>query len=157
MNTLKAQTKVSIVDLEKYSGKWYVIASIPTKFDKNWSYVTESYTVNEKGKIDIFTTYKKDGSEKERSFSSKGFPITATNNIRWKVQIIWPFKADYFVEELAEDYTYVVVGHPKQKYLYIMNRSGKMGNIQYEELLKRFADKGYDISKLHKVDQGFNL
>jgi apolipoprotein D and lipocalin family protein len=154
-NQIRSQTKVTHVDLQKYSGKWYVIASIPTKFDKEWTYVTESYTVNQKGNVDIFTTYKKDNAIIEKSFKSKGFPIATSNNMQWKVQIIWPFKANYLVEELADDYTHVVVGHPKQKFLYIMNRTGKMGNIQYEEIVKRMMDKGYDISLLNKIDQGF--
>jgi apolipoprotein D and lipocalin family protein len=39
-----------------------------------------------------------------------------------KAQFIWPFKAGYWVVELADDYSYVVVGHPDKKYLFIMAR-----------------------------------
>ena len=155
MNSLAAQHKVTKVDLNKYSGKWYVIACIPTKFDKTWNYVTESYTINKKGTIDIYTTYKKGNDPKEHSVSSKGFPISETNNINWKVQFVWPFKADYLIEELAEDYTYVVVGHPKKKFLYIMNRTGKMGDIQLREIINRCREKGYDVSQMNKIAQGF--
>ncbi|PBQ34136.1 hypothetical protein CNR22_20945 [Sphingobacteriaceae bacterium] len=144
-----------MVDLNKFSGKWYVIATIPTGFDKEWDYTTETYTLNKKGKIDIYTTYCKKGEEKEKSVKSKGFPNKETFNISWKVQFVWPFKADYLIEELSPDYTYVVVGHPKKKFLYIMNRSGKMGQIQYNEIVERFKERGYDVSKLQKVKQGF--
>lgn len=154
--TAFSQGRVTQVDLNRYSGKWYVIASIPTRFDKNWTYVTESYTLRKDGKIDIFTTYHKGGDPKQHAVGSKGFPDAASRNVKWKVQFVWPFKADYLIEELADEYTYVVVGHPKRKYLYIMNRSGKMGQIQYEEILKRMAEKGYDLSKLQKTEQGFN-
>lgn len=155
MSSLSSQTKVTSVDLEKYSGKWYVIGLIPTSYDKNWEYTTESYTVNKKGKIDIFTTYRKKDDDKDRSVKSKGFPNKETSNVAWKVQFVWPFRADYLVEELGPDYTYVVVGHPKKKFLYIMNRGGKMGDIQYNEIVGRFKARGYDMSKLQKVKQGF--
>ncbi len=155
MNTLHSQNKVTTVDLAKYSGKWYVIATIPTGFDKEWDYTTESYTLNKNGKIDIFTTFRKKGEEKERSVKSKGFPDKGTFNVNWKVQFVWPFKADYLIEELSPEYTYVVVGHPKKKFLYIMNRSGSMGETQYKEILDRFRAKSYDLSKLQKVKQGF--
>jgi len=155
MSTLHSQDKVSSVDLQKYSGKWFVVALIPTSFDKNWDYTTESYTLNSKGKIDILTTYRKKGEEKERSVKSNGFPIKETANVSWKVQFLWPFKADYLIEELSPDYTYVVVGHPKKKFLYIMNRSGKMADIQYDEIVKRCREKGYDLNKLKIVNQGF--
>lgn len=144
---------VTTVNLDKYSGKWFVIAAIPTRFDKNWDYVTESYALNTKGTIDIFTTYVKPGSTEVKNFTSKGFPNREKNNVSWKVQFFWPFKADYLIEELADDYSYVVVGHPKHKILYIMNRTGKMSEEQYNMLVERSHKKGYDISKLQKVKQ----
>ena len=145
---------VKSVDLKKYSGKWYEIASIPSSFDKSWNYVTESYTVNKKGNIDIYTTYKKANSSKEKSLKSKGFIVKGSNNTKWKVQILWPFKADYWIEELDENnYSYVVIGHPKKKYLYIMNRTGMMGDIQYQEIVDRFAKRGYNVSQLRKILQ----
>lgn len=155
--TAFSQSLVTQVDLNRYSGKWYVIASIPTRFDKNWTYITESYTLRKDGNIDIFTTYHKGGEIKERSVISKGFPDSASRNVKWKVQFVWPFKADYLIEELTDQYTYVVIGHPKRKYLYIMNRSGNMGQIQYEEIVNRVAAKGYDTLRLQKTEQGFNI
>ncbi len=155
MINTNAQTTVNRLNLQKYSGKWFVIASIPTKFDKDWNYITESYHVNDKGDVDVVTTYKKEKTAPEKTVKSKGFPIEQSQNLKWKVQFIWPFKADYLVEELNDDYTYVVVGHPKRKFLYIMNRSGIMGKLQYEEIIKRCAQKGYDISKLRRISQSF--
>ena len=155
MISAAAQTKVTYVDLDKFSGKWYVIATIPTSFDGKWRYVTETYSLNKKGNIDIFTTYKKNDLTKEKSVGSKGFPVRGKANVAWKVQFVWPFKADYLIEELADDYTYVVVGHPKKKFLYIMNRSGKMSETQFQEIRERFGAKGYDLSELLMVEQGF--
>lgn len=144
------------VDLSKYAGKWYVLASIPTGFDKKWQYETESYALNADGSIAISTTYQKAGDPKLRSFRSKGFPIKSSNNAQWKVQFLWPFKADYLVEELDDSYTTVVVGHPKKKFLYIMNRTGKINTLQYQQILERMQKKGYDLSRLQKVEQGFS-
>ncbi len=115
--------------------------------------MTETYTVNKKGNIDIYTTYLKESDIKPRLVRSKGFPVQNSNNVKWKVQFIWPFKADYLIEEIDPNYFYVVVGHPKKKFLYIMNRTGKMEKIQYTEILERFAKKGYDISKIRRVMQ----
>jgi apolipoprotein D and lipocalin family protein len=132
---------VSRLDLQKYSGKWYVISAIPTRFDKDWDYTTETYTIRKDGNIDIYTTYIKKGQSERNNIRSKGFPIDDENNMKWKVQFIWPFKADYLVEEIANDYSYVVVGHPKKKFLYIMNRSGKMNNEQYSSLVEAAVKK----------------
>ncbi|MBA3972265.1 MAG: lipocalin family protein [Bacteroidetes bacterium] len=138
------------IDLQKYSGKWYVIGTIPTRYDKDWNYITETYTMRSDGDIDIYTTYRKKGDKEIKDLKSKGFPISEQNNLKWKVQFIWPFKVDYLIEELADDYSYVVVGHPKQKFLYIMSRNPQMDTTLYASIVERCHQKGYDIAKIRK-------
>jgi apolipoprotein D and lipocalin family protein len=149
----KAQSPATLVDLTKYSGKWYVIASIPTRFDKHWNYVTETYSLKENGNLGIYTTYIKVGETSVKDVRSKGFPSEKSHNTQWKVQFVWPFRADYLIEELGPDYSFVVVGHPKKSYLYIMNRTGKMDEALYKELVKRYMQKGYKVNDLHMVIQ----
>jgi apolipoprotein D and lipocalin family protein len=152
MNSTVANS-VQSVDLNKYAGKWYVIACIPTQFDKEWNYTTETYIVNKSGKIDIETSYFEEGKNVQKTVNSKGFPDKESNNVKWKVQFVWPFKSDYLVEELAPDYSHVVVGHPEKKFLYIMNRTGRMTEETYIEVLTLCGKKGYDLTKLRKVPQ----
>ncbi|MCE3259515.1 MAG: bacterial lipocalin [Bacteroidetes bacterium] len=160
MNPFFGQDTVTLVDLEKYSGKWYVIACIPTSVDKHWNYMTETYTVTKKRNIAIFTTYikasdpdKKKAKPKEKHLRSKGFPQKGTNNFKWKVQFFWPFKVDYLIEEVPTDYSYTVVGHPEKKFLYIMAREKTISDELYKQLTTRYKDRGYDMSKLIRVPQ----
>ncbi len=151
--SINAQTPPATVDLNKFSGKWYVIGFIPTRFDKDWEYTTETYTLNKKKNIDVFTTYIKQGKTEVKSVTSKGFPDEKSHNVKWKVQFVWPFKADYLIEEVDDKYSYTVVGHPKKKFLYIMNRTGKMDETLYNDIVKRFREKGYDMTELQKMKQ----
>lgn len=151
--TINAQNNETEVNLNRFCGKWFVIASIPTRFDKSWDYVTESYSLASDNKIAVFTTYVKPGSQKVHSVKSKGFPAKNSGNRHWKVQFVWPFKADYLIEILADDYSYTVGGHPKKKFLYIMNRSGQMDDELYERLLAQCNKNGYDLKKLRKIKQ----
>jgi apolipoprotein D and lipocalin family protein len=148
--TAMAQETVKQVDLKKYSGKWYVIAFIPTLFDKSWNYTTESYALNEKGNYDIYTTYRKSTAGKIHSVRSKGFINKDSGNAKWKVQFVWPIKADYWILELADDYSYTVVGNPKKSFLYIMSRTPTLSETLYEHLVEVCRNKGYDIAKLRK-------
>jgi apolipoprotein D and lipocalin family protein len=148
-----AQTKATAIDLNKYSGKWFIIACIPSPVDKKWDYVAETYTINKKGNIDIYTTYIKEGSTKEKSLRSIGFPHKETSNTFWDVQFIWPFTADYLIEECAPDYTYSIVGHPKKKYFYILARESKIPETLYSNLVERYKAQGYDMAKLRKLKQ----
>jgi apolipoprotein D and lipocalin family protein len=160
LNKTFAQDTVDLIELNKYAGKWYVIACIPTSVDKHWNYMTETYTLNKKGNIDIYTTYikasdpdKKKATPKEKHIRSKGFPQKGTNNFKWKVQFFWPFKVDYLIEEVPADYSYTVVGHPEKKFLYFMSREKTISDELYKQLVQKYKEKGYDMSKMIRVPQ----
>jgi apolipoprotein D and lipocalin family protein len=78
-------------------------------------------------------------------------------NAAWKVQFVWPFRADYWVIEMGEDYSYTVVGHPKHKFLFIMARRPEMSDSLYSAITARCDAKGYDTDKLRKQSQAANL
>ena len=136
------------MDPTRYAGKWYVIGWIPTVYDKNWQNTTETYTLNEKGDYDIYTTYTRKG--KPKSVRSKGFLNRKRGNAVWKVQFVWPFRADYWIIELREDYSYTVVGHPKHKFLFIMAREPEMSESLYDAIVRRCNAKGYNTAKLKR-------
>lgn len=139
---------VGKVDLKKYAGTWYSLYSIPTMFDKGSRETTTKYTLNREGYYNVITTYKKPGDDHVHSVTSKIFPNDNEESAKMKAQFIWPIKVDYWVIELASDYSYVVVGHPEHKFLFIMSRTPDMPKKTYEEIVERCRTKGYDVSKL---------
>jgi len=148
-----AEKNLTHVDLQKYMGKWYVIAAIPTEFDKEWNYMNEIYTLKKDGKVEMETTYFPEGSTKQGIEKAKGFPDKESKNVKWKVQYVWPFKSDYLIEDVDAEYTHAIVGHPEKKFLYIMNRTGRMDEETYIRLLTHCGKKGYDLTKLRKIPQ----
>jgi apolipoprotein D and lipocalin family protein len=151
--TLTAQSPPDTLDLHKFSGKWYVIASIPACFDKNWNNITETFEVKDNGNVNIYMTYVRKGETEIRDSKAKGFPYKENKNTEWEVQFVWPFTSDFLVEELGPDYSYVVVGHPQKLYFYIMTRTGSMDETLYSDIMKRFMKKGYEINDLRIVAQ----
>lgn len=148
-------TPVENIDIMSYAGKWYSLYSIPTFMDKNWRETTETYVIHPDGYYAVFTTYKMQGDDEQKYIRSKLFVVRGTRNAEMKAQFVWPVKVDYWVIELAEDYSYVVVGHPKLKYLFIMSRKPEMPKELLKEVIERCHAKGYDTAKLvsqeHKV------
>ncbi|RZL49154.1 MAG: hypothetical protein EOP00_07535 [Pedobacter sp.] len=139
---------VAKVDMKKYAGTWYSLYSIPTIFDKGSRETTTKYTLNKEGYFNVLTTYKKPNDEKIYSRESKMFPPENGSNGELKAQFIWPIKVDYWIIELADDYSYVVVGHPDRKFLFIMSRNKKIPQKVHDEILARCKAKGYDVAKL---------
>ncbi|OKS89310.1 hypothetical protein RG47T_4794 [Mucilaginibacter polytrichastri] len=152
--TTAVNKPVEKVDLDRYAGKWYSLYSIPTFFDKGSRETTTSYNWDQKGYYDVLTTYKKgDDDEEVHTYKSKLFQVDNTNNSQMKAQFIWPYKVDYWIIELADDYSYVVVGHPDHKFLFIMSRKPSMDKKLYEEIISRCKAKGYAVEKLTSQHQ----
>jgi apolipoprotein D and lipocalin family protein len=141
---------VAHVDLQKYSGKWYSLSSIPTALNKDWKETIEFYTLNEKGYYEVNTTYEKvrKGKSQSESIKSQLFQIAESLNGEMKAQFVWPFKIDYWIIELADDYSYAVVGHPKNKYLFILCRKPTMDKVLYGQIIERCANRGYAVDDL---------
>lgn len=141
-------TPVNKVDIMSYAGKWYSLYSIPSFMDKDWRETTETYVIHPDGYYAVFTTYKLPGGDEQKYVRSKLFVVKGTNNAELKAQFVWPFKVDYWIIELADDYSYVVIGHPKHKHLFIMSRKPGLQKELLEEIMERCLAKGYDTSRL---------
>jgi apolipoprotein D and lipocalin family protein len=134
-------------DKEKFQGKWYSLTSIPTFLDKKWRKTIENYTLTKNG-YDVLTTYHKMDDPEEKAIKSKLFFYDDKPDGDMKAQFWWPIKVSYRIIELADDYSYVVVGHTDKKYLFIMARQPKMDAKLRNEIVVRCQKAGYDTSKL---------
>ena len=65
---------------------------------------------------------------------------------------LW-FYADYYVLDIAPDYSYVLVGSSSDKYLWIMSRTPALPRPVLDSLLAKLRRRGYDTSKLIFVEQ----
>jgi apolipoprotein D and lipocalin family protein len=145
---------VPIVDLTKYAGKWYEIASFPQYFQKGCHCTTAVYTLSDKGYVIVENRCNKDSvNGKESYIKGKAFVEEGSNNAKLKVQFFWPFKAKYWIIELADDYSYAVVSHPNKKYLWILSRTSKMSNQVYQQILSSLISKGFDLKNLQMTEQ----
>jgi len=145
---------VPYVDLGRYAGTWYEIATIPQRFQKDCVAVTATYSLRDDGAIAVLNKCRKktlDGELKEAK--GKAWVVDKKTNAKLKVQFFWPFKGDYWIIELDADYQYVVVGHPGRKYLWILSRTPQMEESLYKDLLQRVANKGYDLSLIKRTLQ----
>lgn len=156
MSTLRSvplQT-VPSVDLDKYAGRWYEIASFAQRFQKGCHCTYAEYAPNDKGYVRVFNSCRRDSANgKETNITGRAYPVKGSNNAKLRVQFFWPFRGDYWIIELADDYSYAVVGAPGRNYLWILSRSPRMVDETYSMLLGKIAVKGFDISRLQKTDQ----
>jgi len=153
---LPALQTVPKVDLNRYLGTWYEIATIPQRFQKGCTGVTATYSLRPDGKIDVLNQCYKDSlNGKHKQVHGKAWVVDKETNAKLKVQFFWPFSGAYWVIELdSVGYQYAVVGHPNRNYLWILCRTPKMDEGLYGDLLRRLQEvHGYDLSNLKKTPQ----
>lgn len=145
---------VDSVDLNQFMGDWYVIGSLPTVFEKDVYNGIESYRLSKDGIIETTFTFNKgnfDGPVK--TYRPRAFVRDTTSNSVWDMQFVWPFKAEYRIIYLNDDYTQTVIGRTKRDYVWIMARTPSIPKVDYDRLIEFIASQGYDISKIKKVPQ----
>ena len=145
---------VPAVDIERFMGDWYVIASIPTAFEKNAFNALENYRLDTDGTVMTTFTYNKgafDGPLK--TYKARGFVRAEGANAVWGMQFIWPFKAEYRIIFLTPDYTQTVIGRSKRDYVWVMARTPTIPEEDFDRILALLIDVGYDVERLQRVPQ----
>lgn len=150
-------TTVDSVDLDRFMGRWYVIANIPTLIEKAAWNATEDYVRRDADTIDTTFSYNKGGFDGPR----KTWTPVATvgddpSNAIWGMQFVWPIKADYRIVWLDEDYSVTIIGRNARDYVWIMARSPEIEPQLRKRLEQFLIDEGYDLSKLRDVPQNWS-
>jgi apolipoprotein D and lipocalin family protein len=146
---------VNEVDLDRYLGQWYEIASFPQRFQRGCVASTAHYARRDDGRIRVENACR-DGSfdaEWRRVEGVAWVTDPEASNAKLKVQFFWPVRGDYWIIELDPDYRYAVIGHPSREYLWILSRTPAMDPQVYEKLLARIAAHGFDPDRLERTPQ----
>lgn len=141
------------VDIERFMGRWYVIANIPTFIETGAHNAVESYSLNKDGTIATTFSFHDNSFDGElKVYHPTGY-VSDSDNSLWGMQFIWPFKAEYVISYLSPDYQNTIIARSARDYLWIMSRSPSIDEQSYQSLIQFSADIGYDVSQIQKVPQ----
>ena len=142
------------VDLDRFMGDWYVIASIPTSIEKSAYNAVESYRLDEDGTVATTFTFRAGSFDgKQKTYRPRGFVKDKQSNAVWGMRFVWPIKADYRIVHVDADYTETVIGRVKRDYVWIMARQSSISDQRYADLVEIVARQGYDTARIRKVPQ----
>lgn len=145
---------VPSVDLTRYAGKWYEIARLPNRFQRDCASDTSAtYTLRPDGKITVLNQCRQsDGRLK----SAKGTARVADPkgpSTKLKVTFFWPFSGNYWIIDLDPEYRWAVVGEPGRDYLWILSREPRLDEAQYQQIIERAKQQGYEVGRLMRTAQ----
>jgi apolipoprotein D and lipocalin family protein len=66
------------------------------------------------------------------------------------LSMVW---GDYWIIDLAPDYSYAVVGEPARRYLWVLARESTLEEATYQGILERIEVQGYDPNNLVRTNQ----
>ena len=141
------------VDLERFMGRWYVIACIPTFVERHAHNAVERYELDYDGTIATTFSFRKGSYRgKTRTYTLRGFVEDASNAV-WGMRLVGPVRADYRIVYVNEEYTQAIVGREKRDYAWVMARTPTIPDSDYFRRVKLLREQGYDTDGLRLVPQ----
>lgn len=148
----KGVVAVKPFDKDKYLGKWYEIARLDFRYEKNMNNTTAEYSVNEDGSIKVVNRGYNYVKNKEQEAIGKAKFVGSPDEAKLKVSFFDPFYAGYNVIAIDSDYKYALVAGKSLKYLWILSRKPTMPEKVKQAYLKKAESLGYDVSQLVWVE-----
>ena len=149
---LKPMPVVDYVDLDRFMGDWYVIATIPTFLERDAYNPIETYTLNSDGTIATTFTFNKGSlSGPTKIYRPRGFIKDKRTNAIWDMQFVWPIKADYRVVYLDDDYQQTIIGRNSRDFVWVMARTPIISEQDYLNLVTMVGSLGYNLNELQKA------
>ena len=144
----KGVIAVKPFDKAKYLGKWYEIARIDFKYERDLNNTTATYSLNNNGTIKVDNKGYNTKKEKWEQAIGKA-KFTGNDDIAMlKVSFFDPFYSGYNVIAIDADYKYALIGGASYKYLWILSRDTNIPNEIKNKYVKIAKDIGYNTSDL---------
>jgi apolipoprotein D and lipocalin family protein len=139
-------------DSNKYLGKWYEIARLDFKFERDLNNTTANYSLNEDGSIKVVNRGFNYITNEQKEAVGKAKFVGPRDEGKLKVSFFGPFYSGYNVIALDPEYMYALIAGKNLKYLWILSRETTIPENIKQEYLKKAQDLGYNTSELIWVE-----
>lgn len=141
---------VQSVDLSRYLGRWYEIALLPNRFERQCVSDTQAhYSLQGEGIGVLNSCRTAKGAIDEAAGRAKIVP--GSGNAKLRVTFFWPFYGDYWILALDDDYTEVLVGSPDRRFAWILARRPQWPEARVQALLARAQALGFEAAAFQRV------
>jgi apolipoprotein D and lipocalin family protein len=139
---------------ERYLGKWYEIARLDHRFERNLSNVSAHYYKKNDNAIGVVNRGYNEKTGKWEEIEGTAFFTQNESVGSLKVSFFGPFYGGYHIIALdRKTYQYAMVVGPRLSYLWILSRQKKLDQQILTELVARAEQWGFDTEDLIYVDQ----
>lgn len=144
----KGARAVKPFDSKRYLGKWYEIARLDFKYEKNLNNVTATYSEKDNGQIRVDNRGYDTVKNEWKQSIGKAQLVKGPDEGRLKVSFFGPFYSGYNVIAIDADYQYALVAGNSLKYMWILSRTNTIPNSVKEAYLQQAKKLGYQTDDL---------
>lgn len=142
------------VDLSRFSGNWFVVASIPTPFERDACNAREHYRIDSDGTIDARYRFRKGGADgREWTIRRTGIVRDTQSNAIWDIRLAGPIAADYRIMHIDKRYSQALIGRNRRDYAWVLARDPEISSRDLFQHVRRLREQGYDADRLRTVPQ----
>jgi apolipoprotein D and lipocalin family protein len=142
------------VDLARYLGTWYEIASFPQRFQRGCTGTVATYALRSDGQIDVTNRCRDRAlTGPERVARGRARVVDRATQAKLEVSFFGPFWGAYWIVALGDQYEWAVVGHPSRDYLWILSRTPRLDPVVYDAIVGRLAAAGFEVARLQRTTQ----
>lgn len=153
MNTHAELKTVHDLKLPRYLGTWYEIARLPMKHEpEDCTDVSAHYSLKDNGHVAVLNRCRlgdqieeAEGEACAQDNDSARLAVSfLPRGLRWI-----PFtKGDYWVIQVAPDYSVALVGSPDRKFLWLLSRTPTLDSTVQAHYLAQARQQGFDLTAL---------
>jgi apolipoprotein D and lipocalin family protein len=148
----KGAVTVKPFEKQKYLGKWYEIARLDFKFERNLNNTTANYSLNNDGSIKVDNRGYNFKTKEWKQAIGKAKFAGDTNTGKLKVSFFGPFFSGYNVIALDNEYRYALVVGKNLSYLWILSRETSIPDDVEQKYLKIASELGFNTNELIWVE-----
>mgnify|MGYP000860351571 FL=1 len=153
MTDLPDLKTVPDLKLPRYLGTWYEIARLPMRHEPEaCTDVSANYSLKDNGNVRVHNRCRMAGEIEEAVGEAT---VVDNDSARLAVSFLpkglrWlPFtKGDYWVIQIAPDYSVSLVGSPDRKYLWLLARTPNLDRTVQDHYLAAARLQGFDLADL---------
>ena len=148
---------VDYVDVSRYTGLWYQIASYINPNIGDLAGVTAEYALNQDGTVKVVNKGFVGGLD-GTPVMIEGIARVVDPETNAKLAVSFPEfgiteESEYWIIELGEYYSYSVVTNSQRSSLFILNRRPTMDDATYQDIIDRLSRNGFDPEQIVKTPQ----
>ncbi|TXD37140.1 hypothetical protein FRC98_10415 [Lujinxingia vulgaris] len=151
------ESTVRVVDdleIERYLGTWYELASVPLRAQRGCVGTTATYRLRDDGDIRVYNRCLKGGFDGEVSdITARAWVVDPQQPAKLNVRFFWPFKSSYWVVALDADYRWAAVSGPEREKLWILSRTPCLDAPEFQAIYDDLERRGFPVDELRATPQ----